>query len=287
MGELIVVGDIHGTTDWFRALGDATAVVHLANRAHVMREKAEDPFALYHKVNVQGTRRLAEQAVAAGVRNFVYLSSVKVLGEATQSEPFDDKSLPNPQDPYAHSKWQAEQTLGSIASASGMQTTILRPPLVYGAGVGANFLWLMKWIARGIPLPLSAVCNHRSMIYVGNLVDSVRVCMEDPRAAGKSYLVSDGPAVSTAQLVQQLAVALGVPNRSWPVPPRLLQAFASASGRGGAVRRLTESLVVNDFTIRQETGWTPPHLLNDGLQQTADWFRGGKIGGQESLWTTD
>lgn len=273
LGRPIVVGDVDGMTDWSPALAGATAVVHLANRAHVMVESAADSLAVYRRINVDGTRRLAEQAAAAGVRRLVYLSSVKVLGEATGLEPFSDKSLPSPGDPYAVSKWEAEQALMSISASTGLQVTILRPPLVYGPGVGANFLRLMRWVARGVPLPLSAVDNRRSMIYVGNLAACIVVCLEHADAAGKTYLVSDGEAASTAALVERLAEALQVPDRSWPLPPGLLCRMASLVGQGDTVRRLTDSLEVDDRVIRLELGWAPPHSLDEGLRYTAEWFR--------------
>jgi nucleoside-diphosphate-sugar epimerase len=273
LGKAVVVGDVDGMTDWSSALAGATAVVHLANRAHVMHEQTADSLAVYRKVNVEGTRRLAEQAATAGVRRLVYLSSVKVLGESTGIEPFGDRSPPSPRDPYAVSKWEAEQMLRAISASTGLQVTILRPPLVYGPRVGANFLRLMRWVAQGIPLPLAAVDNRRSMIYVGNLAACIGSCLGHPDAAGKTYLLSDGAAVSTADLVARLAEALKVPDRSWPLPPGLLCKMANFVGKGDTVRRLTESLEVDDCAIRRELNWTPPYSMDEGLRHTAEWFR--------------
>lgn len=273
MGKAVVVGDADGETDWSQALAGATGVVHLANRAHVMREKAVDPLADYKRVNVAGTQCLAEQAAVAGVRRLVYLSSVKVLGESTGLEPFGDTSLPSPRDPYAVSKWEAELALRRISASTGLQVTVLRPPLVYGPGVGANFLRLMRWVAQGIPLPLSGVDNRRSMIYVRNLTSCIGICLEHPDATGKTYLLADGAAVSTADLVARLAEALKVPDRSWPLPPGWLHMMASLAGKGDTVRRLTESLEVDDCCLRGDLGWVPPYSLDEGLRHTAEWFR--------------
>lgn len=273
LGESVVVGDVDGMTDWAPALAGVDAVVHLANRAHVMRERGGDPLAVYRRVNVEGTRHLAEQAADAGVRRFVYLSSVKVLGETTEGKPFDDMSPPAPRDFYSISKWEAEQALADISAETGLQVTILRPPLVYGPSVGANFLRLMRWVAREVPLPFSAIDNRRSMIYVGNLAACIKTCLEHPGAAGRTFLVSDGAPVSTAGLVVALAKALDVPDRSWPLPPSLLVAMASLLGKGEEVRRLTESLEVDDCAARQDIGWMPPYSMEEGLKRTAEWFR--------------
>lgn len=274
LGEVIDCGNVDSMTDWLPAVRGVSAVVHLANRAHVMYEMADEQAALYQHVNVDGTLRLAEQSAEAGVKRLIYLSSVKVLGESTgESGVFDDAVLPNPQNSYAVSKREAEQLLINIASTTAMNVTILRPPLVYGPGVGANFLRLMNWIACGIPLPLSAVDNRRSMIYVGNLADGIRVCLDETRAAGRFYLISDGTPVSTASLVEQLSNALQVADRSWPLPTAILRSLAGALGQGEGVRRLTDSLVVDDRLLRQDLNWQPPISREEGLQHTAKWFR--------------
>jgi len=272
-GATVVSGDIDGITDWSPALAGVTTVVHLANRAHVMHEKASDPLARYRRINVDGTRHLAEQAAAAGVRRLIYPSSVKVMGEATAHEPFRDGDKPAPCDPYALSKWEAELELQQVAAATGLEVTVLRSPLVYGPGVGANFLQLMRCVAKGIPLPLAAIDNRRSMIYVGNFADAIRTCIEHPQAAGKTYLISDGAPLSTADLVVQLARAFDVPDRSWPLPPALLNRIASLFGKEETMRRLTVSLEVDDSAIRRELGWAPRYTLGESLRQTAEWFR--------------
>ncbi|MDP1536720.1 MAG: NAD-dependent epimerase/dehydratase family protein [Burkholderiales bacterium] len=272
-GEVVAVGNVCSTTDWTESLKGVHAVVHLANRAHVLRETATDPAAACREVNVDGTRRLAEQAVAAGVRRLVYLSSVKVLGERTQAQAFGEASLPAPEDPYGESKRDAEQVLRDIAARTGLEVVVLRPPLVYGPGVGANFLRLMQWVARGIPLPVAAIHNRRSLIYVGNLASAIEACLLHPAAAGRTYLVSDGAPVSTAQLVTMLAAALAVSDRSWALSPALLRLTGMALGMSGEVARLVDSLVVDDDLIRRELGWNPPFSTAEGLRDTAIAYR--------------
>lgn len=268
-GEVVGVGEVGGETDWSRALAGMEAVVHLANRAHVMRETAADPLALCRAVNVEGTRRLAQQAAAAGIRRLVYLSSVKVLGERTLERPFDETSLPAPEDPYGQSKWEAEQALREIAVETGLEVVVLRPPLVYGPGVGANFMRLMRLVGSGLPLPLAAIRNRRSLIHVRNLASAVEACLTHPRAAGRTFLVSDGEALSTPQLLAALAAGLGVPDRSWPLPPGLLRLAAGCVGLQAQASRLLDSLVVDDAAIRRELGWMPPCTAAEALRDTA------------------
>lgn len=273
-GEAVAVGEVCGSTDWSRALAGMQAVVHLANRAHVMREAAgTDTLAACRAVNAEGTRCLAEQAAAAGVRRFVYLSSVKVLGERTQAQPLVEASPPAPQDPYAQSKWEAEQALWKVAAETGLEVVVLRPPLVYGPGVGANFLSLMRWVARGVPLPVAAIHNQRSLIYVDNLTSALEACLLHPVAAGRTFLVSDGEPVSTARLVSMLASALAVSDRSWPMPPALLRLAGALAGRREQVARLIDSLAVDGAAIQRELGWKPPFSLAEGLRITAAAYR--------------
>jgi nucleoside-diphosphate-sugar epimerase len=273
LGDVVVAGNVCGTTDWSQCLQGVRVVVHLANRAHVMRESAVDPVAAYREVNVEGTRRLAEQAVAAGVQRLVYLSSVKVLGERTVAQAFDASSMPAPEDLYGQSKRDAEQVLRDVAAKTGLEVVVLRPPLVYGPGVGANFLRLMRWVAMGIPLPVAALHNRRSLIYVGNLASAIEAALLHPAAAGKTFLVSDGAPVGTAQLVTMLASALEVPDRSWPLPSALLQFAGTVAGKRNEVARLIESLEVNDTAIRRDLGWIPPFSMAEGLRETAIAFR--------------
>lgn len=239
-----------------------------------MREVA-DPLAACRLVNVNGTRRLAEQAAAAGVRRLVYLSSVKVLGERTPDHPFNEASLPAPEDPYGQSKQEAEQELQEVAAKTGLEVVVLRPPLVYGPGVGANFMRLMRLVTRGLPLPIASIRNRRSLIDVRNLASAIEACLTHPGAAGRTFLVSDGEAFSTPQLVSMLAAGLGVPDRSWPLPPGLLRFAAKCAGLEAQASRLLDSLVVDDAAIRRELGWAPPYPAAEGLRDTAAASRAG------------
>jgi nucleoside-diphosphate-sugar epimerase len=267
------VGDIGPSTNWCSALAGINAVVHLAARVHVMRETAPDSLEAFRATNVAGTARLAREAAAAGVKRFVFLSSVKVNGEATAGQPFTERDVPRPEDPYGISKREAEEALREIGGRTGLEVVILRPPLVYGPGVKANFLRLIRWVDRGVPLPLASVQNRRSLIYVGNLVDAVVRCIDHPAAPGETFLVDDGVPVSTPQLLRELGEALGRPARLLPLPPALLRGAARLLGRGDDVARLLGDLVVDSSHIRGRLGWQPPFSRRDGLAATARWFR--------------
>ncbi|MEW5709891.1 MAG: SDR family oxidoreductase [Pseudomonadota bacterium] len=270
--ELIRIDDIGPATRWSEALAGVDAVVHLAARVHVMEVSAREAIAEYRRVNTAGTECLALAAAAEGVRRFVFLSTIKVNGEATRVRPFAESDPPAPQDAYARSKWEAEQALHRIGAQTGMEVVILRPPLVYGPGVKGNFLSLLKIVARGVPLPLGSVKNRRSLIYVGNLADAIVKCLEHPAAAGETFLVRDAEDLSTPELVRRLARALGVAPRLIPVPPSWLSFGGRLIGRGHAVDRLIGSLSVDDSKIRRMLGWVPPHSLEEGLEATARWF---------------
>lgn len=271
LGEASVIGEVGPDTDWSRALDGVSAVVHLANLAHEMHGHA--PLSRYRRVNAEGSRNLARQASAAGVKRLVYLSSIKVLGERTAATPFDEWSPANPGDVYAQSKWQAEQALREVASQTGLELTILRPPIVYGPGVGANFLRLMRLVARGLPLPLAKATNRRSLVFVGNLVSAIEACLYHPAAAGQTFLVSDGEALSSADLVRRLALALDVSVRLLAVPQPLLRAAAALIGRADVMGRLLDSLEIDDRLLRRELAWSPPYSVAEGLSITAHWFR--------------
>lgn len=269
----VVVGDIGPDTDWSTALAGVDCVVHLAARTHVLDERSVDPTVAYRRVNVEATRHLAQQAAAASVRRFVFLSSVKVNGESTTGcGPFNDDDPPRPENPYGISKREAEDQLRAIARATSMEVVILRSPLVYGPGVKGNLLSLLRLIDRGMPLPLASVDNRRSLLYVGNLVDAIITCMDAPAAANKTWLVSDGEDVSTPDLIRRLAVAMGKPARLWPCPVGLLRSGAALLGRSALAARLTGSLVIDSSRIRQELGWCPRYTLDQGLIETARWY---------------
>jgi nucleoside-diphosphate-sugar epimerase len=271
--EAVVVGNIDGGTDWTDALQGAEVVIHLAARVHVMKDKATDPLTEFLKVNLHGTENLARQAARAGVKRLVYVSSIKVNGEETQGHHcYTELQKPAPKDAYGISKSQAEQALQRIAQEAKLEIVIVRPPLVYGPGVKGNFISLLAAIDNEIPLPLAAAINKRSLVYVGNLVSALIDCATQPAAAGQTYLVRDGEDVSTAQLVEKIAGALGRKSRSFKIPPGLLRAAAIVLGRSAQVDRLFGSLRVNDAKLRNELGWVPPFTLEQGLRITADWY---------------
>jgi nucleoside-diphosphate-sugar epimerase len=269
--DSVLVPDIGPDTDWRAALHGIDTVVHLAARVHVDAESAADPLAEYRRVNVAGTRRLAQAALDAGVRRIVLLSSVKVHGDCA-ARPLTETDAPDPQDAYAISKLEAERALVEIADTGQLEWVILRPPLVYGPGVKANFLRLLQAVARGAPLPLAAIHNRRSLLFVENLVDAIAACSTHAAASGRVFLVSDGEEVSTPDLVRRLADALHVKARLFAVPPELLMLAGALVGRREAMQRLTGSLVVNAAAIREQIGWVPPFDLDAGLQATARWF---------------
>lgn len=265
--------DLTGHDDLRPLLEGVDCIVHLAARTHVMRDSAADPLREYRRVNTEGTAKLATAAARAGVRRFVFLSSIKVNGERTTTRPYTATDEPHPEDAYGLTKWEAERALRAVEARTGMQVAILRPPLVYGPGVGANFLRLMRLVARGVPLPLGAVDNRRSMIYVGNLADAVRACVETPQAAGETYLASDGADLSTPQLIRAVAHALGVEPRLFAMPVPWLAAAAALLGQRATISRLTQSLQVDSSRLRGHLQWQPPFTAEAGLAETAAWFR--------------
>lgn len=268
--EITKISGIDSKTDWCDALAGADVVFHLAARVHVMLDDASDPLEEFRRVNVEGTERLARAAAASGVKRLVYVSSIKVNGESTVSaQKFTETDVPSPLDPYGISKYEAEQALHRVAGETGLEVVIVRPPLVYGAGVKGNFAQMLKVLAMGIPLPFASVHNRRSLIYVGNLVDALILCATHPAAAGQTYLVSDGEDVSTSDLLRQLGVAIGHHARLFSCPQVLLKLAGHLAGKIDQIERLTESLQVDSSKIRRELGWVPPYTLQQGLQITA------------------
>jgi UDP-glucose 4-epimerase len=263
----VVIGDINSVTDWAAALAGCDAVVHLAARVHVMHDTAEDPLALYRATNTDATLNLARQAAQAGVKRFVFVSTIKVNGEGRDA-PYRETDAAAPGDAYAISKWEAEQGLQRIAQETGLEVVILRPPLVYGPGVKANFRRLLDTVARGRPLPLGAIHNKRSLLYLGNFVDAIRACIEHPAAAGQTFLLDDGRPVSTPELIRAVARAMGKPARLLPVPVGVLEFTGALLGKRAAVARLTGSLHVDSSAIRSRLDWTPPYSMEAGLAAT-------------------
>jgi len=272
--EAVEIGELNNQTEWRTALQKVDVVIHLAARVHVMHDTATDPLAEFRKVNVAGTENLARQAAAAGVRRLVYVSSIKVNGEGTQpGRQFAETDIPNPQDPYGISKWEAEQVLHQVSQETGLEVVIVRPPLIYGAGVKGNFIQMLKVLAKRIPLPLASVHNQRSLLYVENLVDALLLCATHPAAAGQTYLVSDGDDISTPELLRQLGMGMGSPARLFPFPPSLLKLLARLTGKTEQIERLLGSLRIDSRKIRQELGWTPPYSTQQGLRLTAEQYR--------------
>jgi len=266
--EVVRVGDIGPDTDWQAALAGVDMVVHLAARAHVMNDRASDPLAAYRQVNVAGSERLARAAAGAGVKRLIYMSSIKVNGEATVDAPFRESDAPAPLDAYGQSKWEAEQALSRIAAETGLAVTVLRPPLIYGPGVKGNLARLLAWIERGLPLPFASVVNRRSLVYVDNLIDATLAVMRHP-APGSLYLLSDGQDLSTPQLIHALARGLGKTPRLLPFPPSLLRLAGACTGQGDAIARLVGSLRIDASRIAAELGWRPTHNPEEGLILTA------------------
>jgi len=273
----VPVVDFDGSLDCESKLQSVDVVIHLAARVHVMRETSADALAAFRRVNVEGTLALAQQAARAGVRRFIFLSSIKVNGERTPSgRPFSADQPVAPLDDYARSKWGAEQGLKRIGAATGMEVVIIRPPLVYGPGVGANFLAMMKWLQKGVVLPFGAVTeNRRSLVAVRNLVDLMATCTRHPRAAGETFLVSDGDDLSTAELLERLGRALGKPARLLAIPVPLLRLSARMLGRADLADRLLGSLVVDASHTRQVLDWQPPFHVDGEFAATARHFLNG------------
>ena len=272
--ETLLIDTVGASTEWSKALAGVETVYHLAARVHVMRERSSDPLELYREVNVAGTLRLARQAADAGVQRLIFLSSVKVHGEETDV-PYREDSPLVPKDPYGVSKLEAEEALLRIGRESGLAIVILRPPLVYGPGVKANFLKLMRWVAKGWPLPLGKTSNLRTLLFVGNLVDALVRCADLPPGSERIYLVGDKEELSTTELICCLASALGVPVRLFPIPSNLLLLAGRLTGHQAAVARLVGSLRVDSTRIRSELTWVPPFSLEEGLAKTVRWFRSG------------
>ncbi|MRR05884.1 MAG: SDR family oxidoreductase [Deltaproteobacteria bacterium] len=270
--QQIVVRTLLGNTEFNDALHKIDAIVHLAARAHVMVESSTDPLSEYRAINTAGTEHLARQAAAAGVKRLVFLSSVKVNGEG-RSEPFTEEDLPVPSCPYGVSKQEAEQALRRVSAETGLEVVILRPPLVYGAGVKGNFLRLLKAVDRGFPLPFGRIRNKRSFIYLGNLVDIIAICLTHPKAANQIFLVSDGEDISTPELTRRVAVALGRPTRLLTFPALVLRISGWLFGKSAAVKRLVESLRIDSSKIHSELGWHPSYTMEQGLRETAEWFK--------------
>lgn len=275
---LYQVADLPQEANWSRVVAGADAVIHLAARAHMTREEGRAALDLYRATNRDGSRRLAEAAAAAGVRRFIFMSSIKAVTEETFERGVDESDIPAPEDAYGISKWEAEQELKEVAARTGLELVILRPPLVYGPEVRGNLLTLLKACDRGWPLPLAGIDNRRSLVSLANLASAVNLCLFDARAVGRTFFVSDGEDISTAELVRRLAQALGrSPHLVW-VPSPILSLAKRLPKIGVKVRRLAGSLQIDSRAIRDQLGWVPPLGLNAGLAEMAAWYRAAHPG---------
>ena len=267
-GMDVLMDSLQSNQQWATVLAGKDAVIHAAARAHIMKDEALDPLAEYRKVNVEGTLNLARQAAIAGVKRFVFISSIKVNGEQTPpGKPFFSHDAPSPEDVYGTSKYEAEVGLRELAAETGMEVVIIRPPLVYGPGVKGNFASMIKLVGKGLPLPLGALHNKRSLVALDNLVDLIITCIDHPGAANETFLVSDGEDLSTTQLLQGVAAAMGKPSRLIPVPAGVLQFGATLLGKKAVAQRLLGSLQVDISHTQKCLNWTPPFTVKQGLQR--------------------
>lgn len=268
--KYLLGGDLTSQTQLQPALAGVHALIHTAARAHVLDERAADPLAEFRRVNVAGTLRLAAQAAAMGVRRFVFVSSIGVNGvQSAPGKVFSEADQPNPHNAYALSKWEAEQGLLRFAAETGMEVVIIRPPLVYAPDAPGNFGSLMRWLQRGVPLPLGAIHNQRSLVALDNLVDLIMTCLAHPAAANQTFLVSDGEDVSTTELLRRMGHAMGRPARLIPVPASWLKLAAALVGKQDVAQRLCGSLQVDTEKTRRLLDWTPPLSLDEGLRKAA------------------
>lgn len=271
---VIRIAAFDGDTQWQNHLENADVIIHSAARVHVMNDVESDPLAAFRKINVEGTLNLARQAASSGVRRFIFVSSIKVNGEGTQpGEAYTADDVPAPADPYGISKMEAEQGLRQLAKQTGMEVVIVRPVLVYGPGVKANFQSMMRWLSKGVPLPFGAIHNRRSLVALDNLVDLLLTCIIHPAAANQTFLVSDGDDLSTTALLSKMARALQKPARLIPVPTWMLESGAALLGKKALSQRLCGSLQVDISKTRTLLGWTPPISVDQALTATALHFK--------------
>lgn len=267
--ELKAVGDIHGTLNWMPYLAGVDVVVHLANRAHIMNESDPNPLAIYRSINTEGTLQLAHQAMGSGVKRFIFISSVKVNGESTlPGQKFSPVSETIPADPYGLSKYEAEQRLKELSLKTGMEIVIIRPPLIYGPGVKANFLRMMQWVEKGIPLPLGSITNQRSLLGIDNLLDFVWLCLTHPKAANQTFLISDDHDVSTTELLKEIACAMHRSARLLPISQFFLEKGLILLGQANIAERLCASLQLDITLAKTLLSWNPPFSFKDQISKT-------------------
>ncbi|WP_336316351.1 SDR family oxidoreductase [Stutzerimonas stutzeri] len=267
----VLVGDLGALTDWTEALRGVQVVIHIAARAHVRNEEAPDPLVEYRNVNVYGTLNLAKQAAGAGAERFIFISSIGVNGSSS-TQPFTAADQPDPAEPYALSKWEAEQGLWQIQRETGMEVVIIRPPLVYGPRAPGNFGSLVRWIEKGIPLPLGAIDNKRSLVGIDNLIDLIIRCIDHPAAANQVFLAGDGEDLSTTELLTGVGKAMGKPARLIKVPAEVLQLGATLLGKKAMAQRLLGSLQVDISKTCEILDWKPPYTVEEGLRRCFEPF---------------
>ncbi len=273
LNEYSLLGNLGEDQNLSVHLANVSAVIHLAARPPVMSANTGETSQDYRRVNVGGTKSVARAALSSGVRRFIFVSTVKVLGEATSTTPFTDDSPANPRNPYAASKWEAEETLRGIAAKTGLEVVIVRPPQVYGPGVRGNFLRLVGLVDRAVPLPLPKRKNRRSLLGAENLADFLVRCVDNQKAAGQAFLVKDSEDLSTRELIQQLAHLLGRPARLVPVPEPLIRLAATLASKKEEASRFLDSLVIDPLRAQLLMQWSPPVSFNDGLAATVRWYQ--------------
>jgi nucleoside-diphosphate-sugar epimerase len=275
--DQVIINRLEEQNDWSEALDGIEVVIHLAARVHIMKEKSPDALDKYCEVNSIATKKLAEQAAQHKVKRFIFLSSIKVNGESTvEGSPFTEESIPQPEDAYGKSKLLAEQYLHAVSQNKGMEIVILRPPLIYGAGVKANFLKMIKLVDKGFPLPFGKVQNKRSFIYIGNLVSAICAVIEAPEAANQLYLVADDDALSLPSLIRGLHEEIDSKRKLIALPVCFLTFIFRLFGFTSLNTRLLGSLVVNNNKIKKQLGWTFPYDSMSGLKKTAKWYKKNK-----------
>ncbi|SLJ83943.1 hybrid nucleoside-diphosphate sugar epimerase/sugar transferase [Psychrobacter sp. DAB_AL43B] len=273
--EYRLIGNLEANTDWNDALKGVDVVVHAAARVHLMNDKSADSLTEFRKVNVEGTLNLARQAVEAGVKRFIFISSIKVNGEGTElGKPYTADSKPNPIDPYGISKYEAEQGLLKLAETTPLEVVIIRPTLVYGENVKGNFHSLMKWTYKGIPLPIGGIKkNLRSLVSVDNLVDFIITCIEHKDAKNEVFLISDDEDISTASLLEKISKGLDVKNKAVNIPPKLINTAASALGKSSVAQRLSGSLQVDISKAKNLLDWQPKYSTSESIRKTAEFYK--------------
>lgn len=269
--EVVEIEPIGFDTDWTTAIDGVNIVIHLAARVHAVKDAAADPLVEYRRVNTHGTETLAKAAQMYGVRRFIYMSSVKVNGEG-RNTPYTENDVPQPEDSYGISKFEAEQILREISIRSGLEFVILRPTLIYGPKVRANFLKLMRIVSSGFPIPFGSINNLRHFVYIGNCVDATIACIDHPKAVGETFLVSDDRRVSTGELVRLLALFMGVKPRLFPFPVSILKTIGDLLGKKDEVIRMLCSLYIDNSKIKKTLGWEPPYSIEEGIRETVKWY---------------